>query len=67
MAENVSMQSCAGFAQLIEKQESEQKVLSLTLNAMRELVSVSSGFRVAKVTVFRLAMAICIRFAEPGL
>ena len=34
---------------------------------MRQLVSVSSGFRVAKVTAFRLGMAICVRSAEPGL
>ena len=34
---------------------------------MRELVSVSSEFRVAKVTAFRLGMAICVRSAEPEL
>ena len=34
---------------------------------MRKLVSVSSGFRVAKVTAFWLGMAVCVRSAEPGL
>ena len=36
-------------------------------NAMRELVSVSSGFRVPKVTAFWLGLAIWARSAEPGL
>ena len=36
-------------------------------NAMRELVSVSSGFGVPGVTAFRLGLVICMRSAEPGL
>ena len=36
-------------------------------NAMRELISVSSGFRVPEVTAFRLGLTICVRSTEPGL
>ena len=42
-------------------------VITKKCNAMRELVSDCSGFRVPKITAFWLGLAICVRSAEPGL